>query len=98
MRAGLLYISSARRMIESGGGFSSGGGTSLCSPLQPLARAGECEGFLPELGKPGHCSACSLAKQARVCHGLLVAFLVSPRCRSGGPAAVDLACHGGCPC
>jgi len=85
-------------MIESGGGFSSGGGTSLCSPLQPLAKAGECEGFLPELGKPGHCSACSLANQAGVCHDSLVAFLVSPWCRSSDPVPVNLTCHGGCPC
>ena len=94
----MLYISGARRMHASGGGFSSGGGTSLCSSLQPLAGAKECEGFLLELGKPGHCSACSLANQAGVCHDSLVAFLVSPWCRSSDPVAVNLTCHGGCPC
>ena len=98
MRPGLLYVSGARRMLASGEGFSSGGGASPCSSLQPLTGAGECEGFLPEFGKPGHCSACSLAKQAEVCHASLVAFLVSPWHWSGGPAAVDLVCHGGCPC
>jgi len=98
MRAGLLYISGARRILASGGGFSLGGSAPLRSALQPRAGAEVCEGCLPLLGKPGHCSACSLAKQAEVCHASLVAFLVSPWHWSGGPAAVDLVCHGGCPC
>ena len=85
-------------MLANGGGFSSGGGPSLCSPLQPPAGAEECVGYLPELGKPGHYSACPLAKQAGVCHASLVAFLVFPWCRSGDSVAVNLTCHEGYTC
>ena len=78
MRTGLLCISGARGMLASGGRFSSGGSASLCSALQPRARARACEGCLPLLVRPGHCSACSLAEWAGACHGSLVAKLASP--------------------
>ena len=88
MRAGQFYVSGARRMLASDGGSFSGGGTSLCSPLQPLTGTEECEGCLPELGKPGHWSACSLANRRAWGRRGRLASLV----------AVDLTCHGGCPC
>ena len=50
----------------------------MCFDLQLRAGAGECEGFLPPLGRPGHGSAYSLAEWAGACHGSLVAKLASP--------------------
>ena len=54
MRAGMSYVSGARRMLASGRGFSSGGGTISCSFHEPWAGAKEFGGRLPGLGKPGH--------------------------------------------
>jgi hypothetical protein len=96
-RAGTSYVSGARRMLASGGGSSSGGGTSMCSSRQLLSGAEECEGCLPEFGKPGHWSAGSLANWHGGLPALLVAFLISPRRRPGDLVVMDLTYHGGCP-
>ena len=94
MRVGMARASGARRMLANGRGSSSGMNLSTSSSRQPLPDAEEFEGLLLELGKPGHCSAGSLANRRGglpASGGLLGLFLALAR-RLGGGAA--LPCRG----
>ena len=93
----MSYVSGARRMLASGGGFSSGMNTSACSSCLPLTGAKEFEGFLPEFGRTGHWSTGSLANWCGWLPASLVASLNSPRRRPGDLVVVDLSHHRGCP-
>ena len=53
------------------------------------------EDCLPSLGRPGHCSACSLAEWEGASHGSLVATLASSQHRAGdGRKLLTGACRG----
>ena len=66
----------------------------MCFDLQLRAGAGECEGFLPPLGRPGHCSSCSLAVWEGMGLGLPAATLASSPHRARGLAAAYPICFG----
>ena len=71
--------------------------SSASSSRLPLFGAEEFEGLLLEFGKPGHCSAGSLANRLGGLPASLVASLDSPRRRPGDLVVVDLSYHGGRP-
>ena len=97
MRAGMSFVSGARRMLANGGGSSSGMNSPTSSCCRPLPGAEEFEGLPLELGKPGHWSAGSLANRrgGLPASGGLLGLLSAPARRLGG--GVDPPCRGGCP-